>query len=157
MNSLKTLNKYFLRYKTRLALGVLFILCSNAAQVYIPILLKDSIDALQNKISYSIILEYAALMVGVAIIGGFFRFLIRTTIIIVSRKIEYDLRSDFWGHIQTLPARFFQNNTTGNLMAHATNDISAVRMYIGPAVMYSIDTFSKFIIVNPPSWCHPGQ
>ena len=147
MKSLKTLNKYFLRYKTRLVLGVLFILCSNAAQVYIPILLKDSIDALQNKISYSIILEYAALIVGVALIGGFFRFLIRTSIIIVSRKIEYDLRSDFWEHIQTLPARFFQNNTTGNLMAHATNDISAVRMYIGPAVMYSIDTFSKFIIV----------
>ncbi|MDX1699213.1 MAG: ABC transporter ATP-binding protein, partial [Melioribacteraceae bacterium] len=147
MKSLKTLNKYFLRYRTRLVLGVIFILCSNAAQVYIPILLKDSIDALQKEISYSIILEYSALIVGVALIGGFFRFLIRTSIIIVSRKIEFDLRSDFWEHIQSLPSRFFQNTTTGNLMAHATNDISAVRMYIGPAVMYSIDTFSKFIIV----------
>ena len=79
--------------------------------------------------------------------GGVFRFLIRTTIIIVSRRIEFDLRSDLWAHIQTLPTKFFQNNSTGNLMAHATNDISAVRMYIGPAVMYSIDTVSKLIIV----------
>jgi ATP-binding cassette, subfamily B, multidrug efflux pump len=126
---------------------MVFILCSNAAQVYIPILLKESIDSLQNKISYGQILEYALLIIGVALIGGVFRFLIRATIIIVSRRIEYDLRSDFWEHIQTLPTRFFQNNTTGNLMAHATSDISAVRMYIGPAVMYSVDTISKLLIV----------
>ncbi len=147
MKSLKTLNKYFFRYKIKLLLGILFILCSNAAQVYIPILLKESIDSLQSNISYEQILEYSLLIVGVALIGGVFRLLIRTTIIIVSRRIEYDLRSHFWGHIQTLPTRFFQNNSTGNLMAHATNDISAVRMYIGPAVMYSVDTVSKFIIV----------
>jgi len=147
MKSLKTLNKYFFRYKIKLLLGLLFILCSNAAQVYIPIILKNSIDSLQTSISYNQILEYALLIVGVALIGGVFRFLIRTTIIVVSRKIEYDLRSDFWEHIQKLPTRFFQNNSTGNLMAHATNDISAVRMYIGPAVMYSVDTISKFIIV----------
>jgi ATP-binding cassette, subfamily B, multidrug efflux pump len=126
---------------------MVFILCSNAAQVYIPILLKESIDSLQLNISYSQILEYALLIIGVALIGGVFRFLIRATIIIVSRRIEYDLRSDFWEHIQTLPTRFFQNNTTGNLMAHATSDISAVRMYIGPAVMYSVDTLSKLLIV----------
>ena len=147
MKSLKTLNKYFLRYKIKLLFGMLFILCSNAAQVYIPILIKDSIDSLQKSISYEKILEYSLLIIGVALIGGVFRFLIRTTIIVVSRRIEYDLRSDFWKHIQSLPTRFFQNNSTGNLMAHATNDISAVRMYIGPAVMYSVDTVSKLIIV----------
>ena len=147
MKSLLTLNKYFLKYKSKIILGIIFILLSNAAQVYIPIILKDSIDALQNNISKELIIRYSLLIVGTALLGGFFRFLIRTTIIIVSRKIEYDLRSDFWAHIQKLPTRFFQNNSTGNLMAHATNDISAVRMYIGPAVMYSIDTFSKFVIV----------
>lgn len=147
MNSLKTLNKYFFRYKTKLILGILFIFLSNAAQVYIPILLKDSVDALQKHLSNEIIIKYALLIVGTAIFGGVFRFLIRTTIIIVSRRIEFDLRSDFWEHIQKLPTRFFQNNSTGNIMAHATNDISAVRMYIGPAVMYSIDTISKFIII----------
>lgn len=147
MKSLKTLNKYFLRYKVKLFLGIIFILCANAAQVYIPIVLKESIDSLQTSISYEKIFGYALIIVGVALIGGIFRFLIRATIIVVSRKIEFDLRSDFWKHIQTLPTRFFQNNSTGNLMAHATNDISAVRMYIGPAVMYSVDTVSKFIIV----------
>ncbi|MEE9430744.1 MAG: ABC transporter ATP-binding protein [Melioribacteraceae bacterium] len=145
--SLKTLNKYFWRYKFKLLLGILFILLSNLAQVYIPILLKDSIDLLKNDISKEVLLNYALLIVGVALIGGFFRFLIRTTIIIVSREIEYDLRKDFWQHIQKLPTRFFQNNTTGNIMAHATNDINAIRMYIGPAVMYSFDTIFKFIMV----------
>ncbi len=147
MKSLFTLNKYFLKYKFTLFLGVIFILLSNAAQVYIPILLKESIDALQKNISHDIILKYSLLIVGTALLGGIFRFLIRTTIIIVSRKIEYDLRSDFWAHIQKLPTRFFQNNSTGNIMSHATNDISAVRMYIGPAVMYTLDNVSKFVIV----------
>ncbi len=147
MKSLKTLNKYFFRYKIKLLLGMIFILCSNAAQVYIPMILKDSIDELKTNISFDKILEYALIIVGVALIGGIFRFLIRTTIIIVSRRIEFDLRNDFWAHIQTLPTKFFQNNSTGNLMSHATNDISAVRMYIGPAVMYSVDTISKMVIV----------
>ena len=145
--SLKTLNKYFLRYKLKLSLGILFILLSNIAQVYIPIILKDSIDLLKNDISKEVLLKHAMLIVGVALVAGFFRFLIRTTIIIVSREIEYDLRKDFWKHIQKLPTRFFQNNTTGNIMAHATNDINAVRMYIGPAVMYSFDTIFKFVMV----------
>ena len=147
MKSLLYLNKYFAKYKFRLALGVLFILLSNAAQVYIPILLKESVDLLRTHISYKILLRYSALIVGTAVFGGIFRFLIRVTIIIVSRKIEYDLRSDFWKHIQSLPTRFFQNNSTGDIMAHVTNDIRAIRMYLGPAVMYSIDTISKIIIV----------
>ena len=147
MKSLLYLNKYFAKYKFRLALGVLFILLSNAAQVYIPILLKESIDLLRTHISYDVLLRYSGLIVGTAVFGGIFRFLIRVTIIIVSRKIEYDLRSDFWNHIQNLPTRFFQNNSTGDIMAHVTNDIRAIRMYIGPAVMYSVDTITKIIIV----------
>ncbi len=107
MKSLKTLNKYFLKYKTKLILGIVFILCSNAAQVYIPMILKDSIDELKNNIKLDKVIEYALIIVGVAIIGGIFRFLIRTTIIIVSRRIEFDLRSDLWAHIQTLPTKFF--------------------------------------------------
>ena len=147
MKSLLYLNKYFAKYKFRLALGVLFILLSNAAQVYIPILLKESIDLLRTQISYKVLLRYSLLIVATAVLGGIFRFLIRITIIIVSRKIEYDLRSDFWNHIQNLPVRFFQNNSTGDIMAHVTNDIRAIRMYIGPAVMFSVDTITKIIIV----------
>jgi ATP-binding cassette subfamily B protein len=147
MGSLSYLNKYFKRYKTKILLGIIFILISNVTQVYIPILLKDSIDALQSNLSIDIIFNYALLIVAAALVSGVFRFLIRQTIIVISWRIEYDLRHDFWSHIQRLPLRFFQNNSTGNIMAHATNDISAVRMYIGPAVMYSIDTFTKFLIV----------
>ena len=147
MNTLLKLKKYFVRYKSKLMWGVLFILISNAFQVYIPLLLKDSIDTLQSDLSYDKILQYSLMIVGAALISGVFRFLIRQTIIVVSREIEFDMRQDFWSHIQKLSLRFFQNNSTGNIMAHATNDISAVRMFVGPAVMYSFDTVSKFIIV----------
>ncbi|RJP56613.1 MAG: ABC transporter ATP-binding protein [Ignavibacteriales bacterium] len=147
MDSLSYLNKYFLRYKKKLALGVLFILISNIAQVFIPIFLREGIDGIQQEVQYDKLFEYGLLIFVAAIIAGVFRFLIRQTIIVVSREIEYDLRQDFWAHIQKLSHRYFQNNSTGNIMAHATNDISAVRMYVGPAVMYSIDTVSKFIII----------
>lgn len=147
MNTLLYLNKYFLRYKKKLALGVVFILISNIAQVFIPIFLKEGIDGIQQNVSYSKLFEYGLLIVAAALVAGVFRFLIRQTIIVVSREIEYDLRQDFWAHIQKLPYRYFQNNSTGNIMAHATNDISAVRMYVGPAVMYSVDTISKFLII----------
>jgi ATP-binding cassette subfamily B protein len=73
--------------------------------------------------------------------------MIRQTIIVVSREIEYDLRGDFWNHIQRLPLRYFQNTSTGNIMAHATNDINAVRMFLGPAVMYSTDTTIRLAMV----------
>lgn len=147
MGSLSSINKYFARYKKMLVLGVVFILVSNITQVYIPLLVKDGFNTLRKNINYDLILEVSLLIVGAALISGLFRFLIRQTIIVVSREIEYDLRQDFWSHIQRLPLRFFQNNSTGNIMAHATNDISAVRMYVGPAVMYSIDTLTKFAMV----------
>jgi ATP-binding cassette subfamily B protein len=147
MKNLLTLKKYFVKYKNKLLWGILFILISNAGTVYVPILLKDSINGLQKNIASQKLIEYALLIVGVSLIAGIFRYLVRQTIIVVSREIEYDLRGDFWGHIQRLPLKYFQNNSTGNLMSHATNDINAVRMFIGPAVMYSIDTAIRLIIV----------
>lgn len=145
--NLSSLNKYFAKYKKLLLLGILFIIISDATQIYIPILLRDSIDSIKNEINYDKILNYALMILGFAIVSGFFRFLIRETVIVVSRKIEYDLRQVFWEHLQKLSMRFFANSSTGNLMAHATNDIHAVRMYLGPAVMYSLDTVTKFIII----------
>ncbi|MFA7290205.1 MAG: ABC transporter ATP-binding protein [Melioribacteraceae bacterium] len=147
MQSLFALKKYFLRYKSKLAFGILFILLSNFGQVYIPLILKNTIDELQQKVTLEVIIKNVLLIVATALISGVFRFFIRQTIIVISREIEYDVRQDFWAHIQKLPLRFFQNNSTGNIMAHATNDISAVRMFVGPSVMYSIDTFTKFTIV----------
>ena len=147
MKNLLTLKKYFVKYKTKLLWGMLFILVSNAATVYLPILLKDSINTLQKDATSGKLLQYALLIVGTSIIAGIFRYLIRQTIIVVSRLIEYDLRGDFWEHIQKLPLKYFQNNSTGNIMSHATNDINSVRGFIGPAVMYSIDTSVRLIIV----------
>lgn len=147
MKNLRTLLKYFARYKKKLFLGFIFIILSNAGTVYVPLLLKDSVNALQHNATETQLLRYALFIIGASLFAGVFRFLIRETIIVVSREIEYDLRRDFWSHIQRLPLRFFQNNSTGNIMAHATNDINAVRMFLGPAVMYSIDTITRLLIV----------
>lgn len=147
MKNLRSLKKYFARYKTALFAGIFFIIVSNLFTVYVPIVIKDSLNDLQNGLAHDKLVKYALLIVGSTLIAGIFRFMIRQTIIVISRKIEYDLRQDFWEHIQNLSLRFFQNHSTGNIMAHATNDISAVRMFIGPAVMYSIDTGIRMIIV----------
>lgn len=147
MKNLLTLKKYFLKYKTKLIWGFIFILISNSMTVYLPLLLKDSINELQRNTTSSVLLKYAALIVATSLIAGIFRYLIRQTIIVVSREIEFDLRGDFWAHIQNLSLRYFQNNSTGNIMSHATNDINAVRSFIGPAVMYSIDTSIRLSIV----------
>ncbi len=147
MKNLLTLKKYFVRYKKKLFWGIFFILLSNAGTVYLPLLLKDSINLLQQNVDSKKLIEFALLIVATSLFAGVFRFLIRQTIIVVSREIEYDLRQDFWSHIQRLPLRYFQNNSTGNIMAHATNDINAVRMFLGPAVMYSIDTGIRLVIV----------
>lgn len=147
MRNLYTLRKYFARYKKKLFLGFLFIILSNIGSVYVPLLLKDAINEMQSGVNTDLLFQYAMLIVGASLFAGFFRFLIRETIIVVSREIEYDLRQDFWTHLQKLPMRYFQNNSTGNIMAHATNDVSAVRMFLGPAVMYSTDTITRLLIV----------
>ncbi|MFA6980482.1 MAG: ABC transporter ATP-binding protein [Ignavibacteriaceae bacterium] len=147
MTNLKTLKKYFVRYKTKIFWGILFILISNGFSTYVPIVIKDAMNDLHKSLAQQTLIKYGLLIAGTSLIAGVFRFLIRQTIIVVSREIEFDLRQDFWAHIQRLPLRYFQNNSTGNIMAHATNDINAVRMFIGPAVMYTIDTGIRFLIV----------
>jgi ATP-binding cassette, subfamily B, multidrug efflux pump len=149
MKNLFTLKKYFAVYKVKLFWGFIFIILSNAGSLYIPILIKDAINELQKTATSAILFRYALLIALTSLFAGFFRFMIRQKIIVVSREIEYDLRRDFWKHIQLLPLRYFQNNSTGNVMAHATNDINAVRMFIGPAVMYSIDTSIALLIIIP--------
>jgi ATP-binding cassette, subfamily B, multidrug efflux pump len=146
MKNLFSLKKYFLRYKKKLGWGLVFIILSNVGTVYIPLLMRKAIDDLQQHVTTSKLSEYALLIVGTALLAGFFTFLIRQTVIVVSRLIEYDLRHDFWNHLQKLPLRYFQNNSTGNIMAHATNDINAVRSFLGPAIMYSTDTTITFIL-----------
>lgn len=145
MKSLFKLKKYFIRYKTTIYLGFAFIFLSNITSVYVPLFIRDGIDELRKHISSPALIKYALLIVSVTFISGVFRFLIRQTIIVTSRKIEFDLRNDFWAHLQKLSLRYFQNTKTGDIMAHATNDINAVRNFVGPAVMYSFDTFTLFV------------
>jgi len=147
MINLFKLKKYFARYKKKLFLGIIFIILSNAGSVYIPLVVKNAINAIDTTTTSQQLISYALIIIAAALFAGIFRFLIRETIIVVSREIEYDLRFDFWDHIQKLPLRYFQNNSTGNIMAHATNDITAVRSFIGPSVMYSVDTSIRLVMV----------
>jgi ATP-binding cassette subfamily B protein len=149
MKNLLTLKKYFAVYKVKLFWGFIFIILSNAGSLYIPLLIKNAINDLQKTTTSGVLFHYALFILLTSLFAGYFRYMIRQKIIVVSREIEYDLRHDFWKHIQLLPLRYFQNNSTGNVMAHATNDINAVRMFIGPAVMYSIDTTIALLIIIP--------
>lgn len=141
------LKKYFVRYKKAFVLGIIFILLSNIGQVYIPQLIKQGINAIEKNAAPEAVLKFVLLIVLTSLLAGVFRFLIRQTIIVTSWKIANDLRYDFWSHLQKLSLRFYQNNSTGNIMSHATNDINAVRSFVGPSVMYTIDNGTKFLLV----------
>lgn len=147
MRSLRKLKVYFSRYRGTLLWGIFFILLSTIFAVVTPVIIRDAIDGLQADLSSGTLVQYAAMIVGFALLSGLFLYLTRQTIIVVSRRIEYDLRNDFLKHITTLPQEYYATMTTGDIMAHATNDIAAVRMFVGPAVMYSSNTVFNFIII----------
>lgn len=145
MKSLFRLLPYLSKYKTTLLAGLLTVIVTNLFTVASPWIIGDAIDELKRGIEtrtlrHEDLMLYAGLIVGFALVAGIMLFLTRQTIIVVSRKIEYDLRNDFLAHIQKLPYSFFQNTPTGDLMALATNDISAVRNVLGPGIMYPADT-----------------
>ncbi len=146
MRSLLRLKPYLARYKRTLLYGLATVIISNLFTVALPLFVGHAIDIIRNGLQSGSLDErdlvrYALLIVGFAAVAGFMTFLTRQTIIVVSRKIEYDLRNDFLAHLQKLPLSYFQNTPTGDLMAHATNDISAVRNTLGPGIMYPADTF----------------
>ena len=152
MRSLLRLKPYLLRYKKTLFLGVLTVVGSNIFTVIQPYFIGIAIDTLKHGISNNTVVArdlmmWAGLIVGFTLIAGIFTFLTRQTIIVVSRHIEFDLRNDLLAHLQKLPYSYFQNTPTGDLMAHATNDISAVRNVLGPGIMYPSDTILTFTFV----------
>jgi ATP-binding cassette subfamily B protein len=143
---------YLKRYRKTLLLGLLTVVMSNLFTVAQPFLVGRAVDALksgleQGQISATHLLGYALLVVAFSLVAGFFTFATRQTIIVVSRHVEYDLRNDFLAHLQKLPLAYFQNTPTGDLMAHATNDIGAVRNTLGPGIMYPTDTAMTFVLV----------
>jgi ATP-binding cassette subfamily B protein len=126
-------------------LGLVFITISNVFSVVIPRFVGRTIDGLaQGRISKAELLTEALIILGLSIGSGLFLYLTRQTIIVMSRLVEYDLRNDFMRHVQTLPMGYFTSTPTGDIMALATNDISAIREFVGPAVMYTANTVTTF-------------
>ena len=146
MSPSRRLLAYLLRYRTAFAAGFVCVVGTAAIGLATPWVLKLAIDDLTLGVDAAKIRLYAGLVFALAAAGGTLRFLMRRIIIGASRRIEYDLRNDFFAHLQRLDLRYFQSHRTGDLMSRATNDLSAVRMMIGPAIMYSATTVLTFIV-----------
>ncbi len=156
MKSLLKLNKYLLKYKKPLFYGFLFVILNNLFLILTPKYIGEAIDILKSSVDSNMVFRYVLLAVGSAFVSGFFMLLVRRSIIITSRKIEFDIKNDFYAHLQSLSLTFFKHRSTGDLMARASNDLSAVRNYFGPAIMYSINTlfrlifiFSAMVVISP--------
>ena len=156
MRALQYLNRYLKKYRFLLLLGLLFTVSSRVFAVLAPSLVGDSITAIEQFIRSGetdltdikrLLLTNIALIVGAALISGIFTFSMRQTIINVSRHIEYDLKNTVYNHYQKLSMRFYKQNRVGDLMSRISEDVSRVRMYVGPALMYSINTITLFVIV----------
>ncbi len=137
---------YVARYRARFAAGSVFLLLATAIQLVSPWVLKLAIDDLTAGVTQAKLGLYAGALVGIAALGGVCRFWMRRVIIGASRLIEYDLRGHFFARLQRLDLAYFQRNRTGDLMSRATNDLSAVRMMVGPALMYSATTSIVFVV-----------
>ncbi len=165
MKELKVLNKYFLRYKWHLLLGTVFVIVSNIFGVLPPVIIRYALDLVKENIAfyrlyagmglqeefYSIftygLLFFGILVLLMAVLKGLFMFLMRQTLIIMSRHIEFDLRNEIYAHYQKLDQAFYKRNSTGDLMSRISEDVSRVRMYLGPAIMYALNTLVLFVMV----------
>jgi ATP-binding cassette, subfamily B, multidrug efflux pump len=165
VKSLWRLNKYFVKYKGYLLMGILFTIISNVFVIIPAQLVRIAIDyVVESFIFYQVfgeaelasearsqfmnfILIFGVLILVMALLRGFFLFLIRQTIIIMSRLVEYDMKNEIFEHYQTLPLSFYRKNSTGDLMARITEDVSRVRMYLGPAIMYGMTLLFLFPMV----------
>ena len=137
---LSRLTVYLRQYRGRIAAGFICVAATNFFLLAMPRVIGHAIDSLKPLIPGERLATYAALIVGLAICEGIFRFVMRRLIIGISRDIEYSIRNDLFKHLETLPLTFYQKNKTGDLMSRATNDLSNVRMLMGPGIMYAANT-----------------
>ncbi|HEY5380624.1 MAG TPA: ABC transporter ATP-binding protein, partial [Acidobacteriaceae bacterium] len=137
---LSPLFPYLRRYWHSFLWGGLSLLIYNSAKVVVPLLIGNAIDDMRHGLSTSRVEHDALLLLGVAVLSGVFLYLMRQIIIGASREIEFDIRNDLFQHLETQPPSFFQRHRTGDIMARSTNDLSAVRQLLGPAIMYSANT-----------------
>ncbi|MCF8422999.1 MAG: ABC transporter ATP-binding protein/permease [Bacteroidia bacterium] len=153
MYSLKSINVYLLKYKWRLLLGALFVVLSTLFSIYQGVIVRNatneivSLIANHTSVNTSQFIIFGITLFALALTSGFFLFLMRQTIIVMSRHIEFDQKNELYAHYQTLDASFYKNNSTGDLMNRISEDIGKVRMYTGPAIMYLINTFATVLIV----------
>ena len=156
MDDLRKFGRYFLPYKVELTLGILCILASVVFSLYIPLIVGHAIDANWSEVNWSRLTISALKVLGASVVSGIFLFLQRRILIGMSRKVEYDLRQDFYHRLVDQPLSFFQEHRTGDLMARATNDLSAVRQLVGPMIMYSLQTVFTVLVLLPLLLFLPG-
>lgn len=167
MKELKYLNKYLLKYKWHIVLGTIFIIVSNVFQIVPAQLVRRSIDlvvdnikvyrsfestSLQQdffKVFASGIVMYAGLILVMALLRGIFLYYVRQTLIVMSRLVEFDLKNEIFDHYQSLPLSFYRRNNTGDLMNRISEDVSRVRMYLGPSIMYGLTLITLFLTLIP--------
>ncbi len=165
MKALKHLNKYFVKYKWYFILGTLFTFISNLFGVVPAQIVRYALDLVKENIAMYFLYEgfksqiavyelfawaillYGSLILALALLKGVFLFMVRQTLIVMSRHIEYDLKNEIYAHYQSLPLSFYRKNNTGDLMARISEDVGKVRMYVGPSLMYGLNLISVFILV----------
>jgi ATP-binding cassette subfamily B protein len=149
MDDLRKFARYFRPYKLQLAIGIACIFASTAAGLFLPLFVGQAIDANWSDISWSRLTISAGKVLAASLISGLFLFLQRRILIGVSRNVEYDMRKELYEHLVGQPLSFFHDHRTGDLMARATNDLSAVRQLAGPMIMYTLQTVFVVILVLP--------
>jgi ATP-binding cassette subfamily B protein len=156
MKELQYLNKYFIKYKYRFLLGLFITIVAQVFSLFTPELIGNSIQVIEEFVKSSskdvallksTLLKNILYILATTIIAGFFTFLMRQTLIVMSRYVEFDLKNEIFNHYQNLSQDFYKRNRTGDLMNRISEDVGKVRMYVGPAVMYSLNTFMRFTIV----------
>ncbi|NEX12054.1 MAG: ABC transporter ATP-binding protein [Prosthecochloris sp.] len=143
MKNLLHLKKYLFRYRKNLVYGIACIIFTNIFAVLAPRYIGAAVDLMGESFTMDMILRKTGLYVLFAALSGIFLFLVRQNIIVASRKIEFDLKNDYYAHLQTLSRSFYNNTSTGELISRGTNDLNAVRDFLGPGIMYSINTFFR--------------
>ncbi|NNE77567.1 MAG: ABC transporter ATP-binding protein [Pricia sp.] len=157
MKELSHLNKYFKKYWIQLLIGLFITIIARVLQLVMPSYVNKSITVVEQfmgseivaSVAKNLLLQYILIIVGAALLSGFFTFLMRQTIIKISRFIEYDLKNEVFDHYQLLSLNFYKKNRTGDLMNRISEDVSQVRMYAGPALMYGINTVTLFACIIP--------
>jgi ATP-binding cassette, subfamily B, multidrug efflux pump len=146
LESFRTLWPYLRRYRRGLVLGMGSLALKDVAATAVPLMIRGAIDALTAGSPFRVVLRFSLLLVAISLVKGIFQFWMRVILISISRDIEYDLRNDLFAHLVSLSPDFYGRHRTGDIMARATNDLNAVRMMLGPGIMYWTETSLTFVL-----------